>query len=33
MRKQGRRLAIVMDERQQPVGFVTEARLLEPLMH
>jgi CBS domain containing-hemolysin-like protein len=32
MRKQGRRLAIVMDERQQPVGFVSEARLLEPLM-
>lgn len=33
MRKQGRRLAIVVDERHSPVGFVTEERLLEPLMH
>lgn len=32
MRKQGRRLAVVMDERQQPVGVITEERLLEPLM-
>lgn len=32
MRKSGRRLAIVVDEKQQPVGLVTEERLLEPLM-
>lgn len=32
MRKQGRRLAIVIDERQAPVGILTEERLLEPLM-
>jgi CBS domain containing-hemolysin-like protein len=32
LRKQGRRLAIVTDERQQPAGVITEARLLEPLM-
>ncbi|MGV3663503.1 MAG: CNNM domain-containing protein [Prosthecobacter sp.] len=32
MRKQGRRLAVVVDERQQPVGIITEDRLLEPLM-
>jgi len=32
MRKSGRRLAIVVDERQQPVGLITEERLLEPLM-
>ncbi len=33
LRKQGRRLAIVVDERQQPIGLVTEECLLEPLMH
>ncbi|MDI1312643.1 CNNM domain-containing protein [Prosthecobacter sp.] len=33
MRKSGRRLAIVVDERQQPLGLITEERLLEPLMH
>lgn len=33
MRKQGRRLAIVLDERQSPLGLITEERLLEPLMH
>lgn len=33
MRKQGRRLAIVVDERQLPLGVITEERLLEPLMH
>lgn len=32
MRKQGRRLAIVVDERQEPLGIITEERLLEPLM-
>ncbi|HEY1052103.1 MAG TPA: CNNM domain-containing protein [Prosthecobacter sp.] len=32
MRKKGRRLAVVVDERQQPVGIITEDRLLEPLM-
>ncbi|MBE2282679.1 MAG: DUF21 domain-containing protein [Prosthecobacter sp.] len=32
MRKQGRRLALVIDERQAPVGILTEERLLEPLM-
>lgn len=32
MRKQGRRLAVVVDERQQAVGIITEERLLEPLM-
>ncbi|WP_395741364.1 CNNM domain-containing protein [Prosthecobacter sp.] len=32
LRKSGRRLAIVLDERQQPVGLITEERLLEPLM-
>ena len=33
LRKSGRRLAIVVDERQQPLGLITEERLLEPLMH
>jgi CBS domain containing-hemolysin-like protein len=33
MRKSGRRLAIVIDERQAPLGLITEERLLEPLMH
>ena len=33
MRKSGRRLAIVVNERQQPLGLITEERLLEPLMH
>lgn len=33
MRKQGRRLAVVIDERQAPIGLITEERLLEPLMH
>lgn len=33
MRKSGRRLAIVVDERQQPLGLITEERLLKPLMH
>lgn len=33
LRKQGRRLAIVVDERQLPLGLITEERLLEPLMH
>jgi CBS domain containing-hemolysin-like protein len=33
MRKSGRRLAIVVDERQHPLGLITEERLLEPLMH
>lgn len=33
MRKQGRRLAIIVDERHSPLGLVTEERLLEPLMH
>ena len=33
MRKSGRRLAIVINERQQPLGLITEERLLEPLMH
>jgi CBS domain containing-hemolysin-like protein len=32
MRKQGRRLAIVIDERQAPLGILTEERLLAPLM-
>lgn len=32
LRKQGRRLAIVTDERQQPAGVITEERLLAPLM-
>ena len=32
LRKQGRRLAIVTDERHEPAGVVTEERLLEPLM-
>lgn len=32
LRKKGRRLAIVIDERHSPVGFVTEERLLAPLM-
>ncbi len=32
MRKQGRRLAVVVDEKQQPMGIITEDRLLEPLM-
>ena len=32
LRKSGRRLAIVVDEKQQPLGLVTEERLLEPLM-
>lgn len=32
MRKQGRRLAVVMNERQEPMGILTEERLLEPLM-
>jgi CBS domain containing-hemolysin-like protein len=32
MRKQGRRLAIVVDARHSPLGLVTEERLLEPLM-
>ncbi len=32
LRRQGRRLAIVTDERQQPAGVITEQRLLEPLM-
>ncbi|MCB1276887.1 CNNM domain-containing protein [Prosthecobacter sp.] len=32
LRKSGRRLAIVIDERQAPLGLVTEERLLEPLM-
>lgn len=32
MRKKGRRLAVVVDERQQPMGIITEDRLLEPLM-
>ncbi len=33
LRKSGRRLAIVVDERQMPAGLITEERLLEPLMH
>lgn len=33
LRKSGRRLAVVVDERQQPLGLITEERLLEPLMH
>lgn len=33
MRKSGRRLAIVIDERHSPLGLITEERLLEPLMH
>lgn len=33
LRKQGRRLAIVLDERQHPVGLITEEHLLAPLMH
>lgn len=32
LRKKGRRLAIVIDERHSPVGFITEERLLAPLM-
>jgi len=32
LRKQGRRLAIVTDARQQPAGVITEERLLVPLM-
>ncbi len=32
LRKSGRRLAIVVDDRQQPLGLITEERLLEPLM-
>jgi len=32
LRKQGRRLAIVVDERQHPVGLITEDHLLAPLM-
>ncbi|OYW29602.1 MAG: hypothetical protein B7Z47_04610 [Chthoniobacter sp. 12-60-6] len=33
LRKSGRRMAMVVDEKQQPLGLVTEERLLEPLMH
>ena len=33
LRKSGRRLAIVVDDRQSPLGLITEERLLEPLMH
>ncbi len=33
LRKQGRRLAVVVDERHSPIGLVSEERLLEPLMH
>ena len=33
MRKSGRRLAIVTDERHAPLGLITEERLLAPLMH
>lgn len=32
MRKKGRRLAVVVSERQEPMGIITEDRLLEPLM-
>lgn len=32
LRKQGRRLAIVTDQRNLPVGLLTEEHLLEPLM-
>lgn len=33
LRKQGRRLAVVVDTAQQPLGLVTEEGLLAPLMH
>lgn len=33
MRRQGRRLAVIVDEKGSPLGLVTEDRLLEPLMH
>lgn len=33
LRKQGRRLAIVLDDRQQACGVITEEQLLAPLMH
>jgi CBS domain containing-hemolysin-like protein len=32
LRKSGRRLAIVVDDRQQPLGLITEEQLLAPLM-
>ncbi|MBL9178736.1 MAG: DUF21 domain-containing protein [Verrucomicrobiaceae bacterium] len=33
MRRQGRRLSVIVDEKDSPLGLVTEERLLEPLMH
>lgn len=33
LRKQGRRLAIVIDDRLHPIGLITEEHLLAPLMH